>query len=84
MKRRTLGIFAASTVAWTHLKSWAASELTVGQIAPLTGVLATTGAQMVLGGKVYFDYINATGGVNGRSCATWCWTTATRSTRRCA
>ncbi|RYF65990.1 MAG: ABC transporter substrate-binding protein [Comamonadaceae bacterium] len=66
MKRRTLGIFAASTVAWTHLKSWAASELTVGQIAPLSGVLATTGAQMVLGGKVYFDYINATGGVNGK------------------
>jgi branched-chain amino acid transport system substrate-binding protein len=66
MKRRTLGIFAASAVAWTHMKSWAASELTVGQIAPLSGVLATTGAQMVLGGKVYFDYINATGGVNGR------------------
>ena len=47
-------------------RAWAATEITVGQIAPLSGVLATTGAQMVLGGKVYFDYINATGGVNGR------------------
>jgi branched-chain amino acid transport system substrate-binding protein len=66
MKRRTLGTFAASAIAWPHFNAWAAAEITVGQIAPLSGVLATTGAQMVLGGKVYFDYINATGGVNGQ------------------
>jgi branched-chain amino acid transport system substrate-binding protein len=33
----------------------------VGQVAPLSGVLATTGAQMVLGGKIYFDHINSPG-----------------------
>jgi branched-chain amino acid transport system substrate-binding protein len=42
-----------------------AAEVVIGQIAPLSGVLATTGAQMVLGGKVYFDAVNAQGGVNG-------------------
>ncbi len=66
MKRRTLGVLAASAVAWPPMKAWAAAEITVGQVAPLSGVLATTGAQMVLGGKVYFDHINATGGVNGQ------------------
>jgi ABC-type branched-subunit amino acid transport system substrate-binding protein len=44
--------------------AWAA-ELVVGQVAPLSGVLASTGAQMVLGGKIYFDHINASGGVHG-------------------
>jgi branched-chain amino acid transport system substrate-binding protein len=44
----------------------AAGEITIAQVAPLSGVLATTGAQMVLGGKIYFDHINAKGGVNGQ------------------
>jgi ABC-type branched-subunit amino acid transport system substrate-binding protein len=66
MKRRTFGALAAAAVAWSHARAWAAPEITVGQVAPLSGVLASTGAQMVLGGKVYFDYINATGGVNGQ------------------
>lgn len=42
-----------------------AAEVTVVQVAPLTGVLASTGQQMVLGGKIYFDWINAQGGVHG-------------------
>ena len=42
-----------------------AAELVVGQVAPLSGVLASTGAQMVLGGKIYFDWINAQGGIHG-------------------
>ena len=43
----------------------AAAELVVGQVAPLSGVLASTGRQMVVGGKIYFDAINAQGGVHG-------------------
>lgn len=43
-----------------------ASEIVISQIAPLTGVLASTGKQMVVGGQIYFDHINATGGVNGQ------------------
>ena len=41
------------------------AELVVGQVAPLSGVLASTGAQMVLGGRIYFDAINAQGGIHG-------------------
>ncbi|MES2786369.1 MAG: ABC transporter substrate-binding protein [Pseudomonadota bacterium] len=59
-------MWAASALALPQTRAWAASEITIGQVAPLSGVLATTGAQMVLGGKVYFDYINATGGINGK------------------
>jgi branched-chain amino acid transport system substrate-binding protein len=66
MQRRTFSLLAAGTLGLAHSRSWAAAELVVGQIAPLSGVLATTGAHMVLGGKVYFDYINATGGVLGQ------------------
>lgn len=41
------------------------ADITVVQVAPLTGVLASTGQQMVLGGKIYFDWVNAQGGVHG-------------------
>jgi branched-chain amino acid transport system substrate-binding protein len=41
------------------------AEILIGQVAPLSGVLASTGAQMVLGGKVYFDWVNANGGIHG-------------------
>ncbi|MBC7603667.1 MAG: ABC transporter substrate-binding protein [Ramlibacter sp.] len=43
-----------------------AGDITIAQVAPLSGVLATTGAQMVLGGKLYFDHINSKGGINGQ------------------
>lgn len=42
-----------------------AAELVIGQVAPLSGVLASTGHQMVVGGKIYFDAVNAEGGVHG-------------------
>lgn len=42
-----------------------AAELTIVQVAPLSGVLASTGQQMVLGGKIYFDWINENGGIHG-------------------
>lgn len=44
----------------------AANDLVISQVAPLTGVLASTGKQMVVGGQIYFDHINASGGVNGQ------------------
>jgi len=43
----------------------ASTDIAVAQVAPLSGVLASTGAQMVLGGKIYFDWVNDNGGVNG-------------------
>lgn len=42
-----------------------AADIVIGQVAPLSGVLASTGEQMVLGGKIYFDAVNAQGGVHG-------------------
>lgn len=41
------------------------AEIVIGQVAPLSGVLASTGQQMVLGAKIYFDWVNAQGGVHG-------------------
>jgi branched-chain amino acid transport system substrate-binding protein len=35
-------------------------------VAPLSGVLASTGQQMVLGGNIYFSHVNDKGGINGQ------------------
>ncbi|MEK9952338.1 MAG: ABC transporter substrate-binding protein [Curvibacter sp.] len=43
-----------------------ANELLISQIAPLSGVLASTGRQMVLGGEIYFRHINDSGGIHGK------------------
>jgi len=43
-----------------------AADIVIGQAAPLSGVLASTGKQMVLGGHLYFSHVNATGGVHGQ------------------
>jgi ABC-type branched-subunit amino acid transport system substrate-binding protein len=48
----------------------ARADLLIGQVAPLSGVLSTTGQQMVLGGKVWFDAVNAQGGVHGQKIKT--------------
>lgn len=42
-----------------------AQEIVIGQVAPLSGVLSSTGKDMVLGARIYFDSVNAKGGVNG-------------------
>ena len=58
--------FALAALALSGTASLAAAaELVIGQVAPLSGVLASTGKQMVVGGKIYFDFINAQGGVHG-------------------
>lgn len=57
---------AVSGVVFASLAASAQEPtVTIGQVAPLSGVLATTGQQMVLGGKVYFDSVNDQGGVHG-------------------
>ncbi|HYC43231.1 MAG TPA: ABC transporter substrate-binding protein [Noviherbaspirillum sp.] len=47
----------------------AADDIVIGQVAPLSGVLADTGKDMVLGAKVYFDSVNDKGGVHGKKIA---------------
>ena len=42
-------------------------SITVGAHFPLTGVAAPGYSEIPTGAKAYFDYVNANGGVNGRS-----------------
>ena len=68
-KRFLMALQAAASVLLVGLGGPAHAaqvpDLAVVQVAPLTGVLASTGQQMVLGGKIYFDWVNANGGVHG-------------------
>lgn len=41
-------------------------EVVVGQVAPLTGPVAAAAKDYVAGAQLYFDQVNAMGGVNGR------------------
>jgi branched-chain amino acid transport system substrate-binding protein len=64
MKRRSFALALGSALALPARAR--ATDLVIGQVAPLSGVLASTGAQMVLGGRIYFEHVNARGGVHGR------------------
>jgi len=44
----------------------AQAEIVIGQVVPISGVLESTGRQMVLGPKLWFDYVNSQGGINGQ------------------
>jgi ABC-type branched-subunit amino acid transport system substrate-binding protein len=64
MRRRSFAVALGSlALAPAHARS---TDLVIGQVAPLSGVLATTGAQMVVGGRIWFEHVNARGGVHGR------------------
>ena len=63
---RTWGRQAATALALCAMGGAStAADLVIGQVAPLSGVLASTGHQMVVGGKIYFEHINAQGGIHG-------------------
>jgi len=53
-------LFAASL-----LGSASAAELLIGQVAPLTGSIASTGQRMVQGAQLWFDHVNELGGIHG-------------------
>ena len=69
-KTALLRSFSATTALLAALVAVPAlaqtQDIVVGQVAPLSGVLADTGREMVLGGQIYFDSINAKGGIKGR------------------
>ncbi len=65
--RRVRPTGVALALGWALAGGVQAAEVVVGQVAPLSGVLASTGKQMVLGAKIYFDWVNAQGGVHGAS-----------------
>lgn len=55
----------AAGLALVASQAWGEGRILVAQVAPLSGVLATTGRQMVVGAKIVFDEVNASGGVHG-------------------
>ena len=56
----------AAAFLWAGLASLAtAADLTVSQIAPFSGPLAPTGGHIKAGAQLYFDTVNAGGGVHG-------------------
>jgi len=57
---------AAALVATSSVRAAATGELVIGQVAPLTGSNASNGKPVSDGIKLYFDYVNSNGGVNGR------------------
>jgi branched-chain amino acid transport system substrate-binding protein len=67
MKRRTLIKQIAATGAALALPSFAQSErrIVIGQSAAFSGPAAQLGIQMHRGASIYFDTLNAAGGVNG-------------------
>jgi ABC-type branched-subunit amino acid transport system substrate-binding protein len=69
MKRRTMLSLLASLPATTLSPSVFAKDsgtIVLGQSAPTTGPSAQLGIQLNRGARLYFDRINAAGGVDGR------------------
>ena len=65
-RRDAIRQFAAAGAALA-LPVWAqAKTLVLGQSAAFSGPAAQLGIQMNKGGKIYFDMINAAGGINGQ------------------
>lgn len=65
MKRRTMLSLLASLPAATAFSKESGS-LVLGQSAPNTGPSAQLGIQLNRGARLYFDKVNAAGGVNGQ------------------
>jgi len=65
MKRRTMLSLLASLPAATAF-SRESGNLVLGQSAPNTGPSAQLGIQLNRGARLYFDKVNAAGGVNGQ------------------
>ena len=58
-------ISACLLLAFSASGAALSQEIVIGQVAPLSGVLASTGKDMVIGAKAYFDSVNARGGIHG-------------------
>ena len=65
MKRRTMLSMLASLPA-VNAFSRESGALVLGQSAPTTGPSAQLGIQLNRGARLYFDKVNAAGGVNGQ------------------
>jgi branched-chain amino acid transport system substrate-binding protein len=67
VKRRTLITRVAASAACLAMPAWAQQRgIVIGQSAAFSGPAAQLGIQMNAGAKIYFDMLNANGGVNGQ------------------
>jgi branched-chain amino acid transport system substrate-binding protein len=60
--RSAIGLAALSLLAATSVRA----EIVVGQVAPFSGPQAVTGKAVRAGAQLYFDSVNARGGVKGQ------------------
>ncbi len=67
-RRQALKSLAGGAAAALALPTWAQSErrILLGQSAAMSGPAAQLGLQMNRGARIYFERLNAEGGVNGR------------------
>ncbi|MBX3622339.1 MAG: ABC transporter substrate-binding protein [Rhizobacter sp.] len=63
---RLTPLLAAAALSLFGMAAHAANDIVIGQVAPLTGVIAGTGDEYSSGAAAYFASVNAKGGVNGR------------------
>ncbi|MFT3664212.1 ABC transporter substrate-binding protein [Piscinibacter sp.] len=61
-----LWTFAAAACLAAAVPAVAAPPIVIGQVAPFSGPQAITGKAIHAGAKLYFDAVNARGGVRGR------------------
>lgn len=59
-------VLAALALLCSPLVALAAEPIVIGQVAPFSGPQAVTGQAIHAGAKLYFDSVNAHGGVRGR------------------
>ena len=58
---------AAATLAQAETQGVSDTEVLIGSVNDLSGIFAAVGAPAVKGANLYFDKINAAGGVHGRT-----------------
>ncbi|MDQ3272879.1 MAG: ABC transporter substrate-binding protein, partial [Pseudomonadota bacterium] len=61
-----LGVIAITMMAHLAQAAPGREDIVIGQVAPLTGVIAGTGNEYVAGGAAYFAHVNDNGGMYGR------------------
>lgn len=66
-RRRGMVLAAAVALSGITFAARAADEIVIGQVAPFSGPQAITGKAINAGAKLYFDAVNARGGVRGRA-----------------
>ena len=62
----TAGGVAGAAAATSAAPGVTSNSITVGTISTQTGTLASNFSSLIYGERAYYDYINASGGVNGR------------------